>query len=95
MKDTTAEQSLSFMLSSLNHAENIMETVFVGNLSYFAKKEDLISLFSTFGAVHSAAVRKGRRDAPLYYGFVLMNIADAQRAVVDLNGIRFLGRRLK
>lgn len=72
-----------------------METVFVGNLSYFTSNKQLVDLFSTFGVVHSAVVRKSKRNLPLHYGFVQMNVADAHLAVAELDGIQFLGRRLR
>lgn len=72
-----------------------METIFVGNLSYFCTNKSLFDLFSTVGPVQAAMVRKSRRNQPLHYGFVEMTEKDAIKALEVMNNRDFMGRKLR
>lgn len=71
------------------------ETVFVGNLSYFCTNRALTELFSSYGAVYSAVVRRSKRNVPLHYGFVELSATEAPSAIQELDGREFMGRKLK
>jgi RNA recognition motif-containing protein len=68
-----------------------METIFVGNLSYFCTNKTLVELFSTVGPVHEVMVRKSRRNQPLHYGFVEMSPEDASKALEVMHNKDFMG----
>ncbi|MFY9116799.1 MAG: hypothetical protein WBK97_01540 [Bacteroidales bacterium] len=70
--------------------------IFVSSLSFRAKKEDLIELFSPFGEVLSARIilnKETRRSRG--YGFVEMaSQEDGQAAIAALNGSEHMGRTI-
>lgn len=72
-------------------------TVYIGNIPYSVKEQDLIEVFKEFGPVGSAKViidKKTRRSKG--YGFVEMeNPSDEQSAVDALNGQDLGGRKIK
>jgi len=71
-------------------------TLYVGNLLYRTRKEDLVELFSQFGEVHSARIILDKDSKkPTGYGFVELDADVAEKAVNDLNGYQFQGRNLK
>jgi len=71
-------------------------TLYVGNLLYRTRKEDLVDLFSQFGEVHSARIILDKDSKkPAGYGFVELDAEVAEKAVNDLNGSQFQGRLLK
>ncbi len=68
--------------------------VYVGNLSYAAKDEELSKLFSKYGKVLSVDVIRDRfSKKPKGYAFVEMPPSDGQKAL-GLNGSEFLGRKI-
>lgn len=68
--------------------------IYVGNLSYSAKNDDLTKLFSKYGKVLSVDIIRDRfSNKPKGYAFVEMPEGDAQRSLA-LNGTDFLGRKL-
>jgi RNA recognition motif-containing protein len=65
--------------------------LYVGNFSYSVSKEDLETLFSTYGEVTEVNVIEGRG-----FGFVEMSEpADAEKAKEALNGSDYKGRTLR
>lgn len=70
--------------------------IFVSSLSFKAKKEDLVQLFSTYGEVTSARIihdKATRRSKG--YGFVEMeNQEQAMAAIAALNGSEHMGRTI-
>ncbi len=73
-----------------------METLFVGNLSYFCTESVLRNTFQPFGTVNSAIIRKTKANQTLFYGFVQMASAqEALAAVANLDGKMIQGRRMK
>ena len=71
--------------------------IYVGNLSYDMRDEDLEQLFATFGRVDSARVIMDRdTNRPRGFGFVEMeNQAEGQQAISELDGTDQMGRVLK
>ncbi len=74
--------------------------LFVGDLSYFCQEKHLIELFSQFGTVVSARIKRPDHPAPpgrtLMYGFVCMDSAEATQASVKaLHRSLFMGRRIR
>lgn len=71
-------------------------TVFIGNLSFFCKESDLVSLFSTYGSVTNVEVARSPEGNNLLYGYVdLEGIAQAQQCAQELNGRLHKGRFLR
>lgn len=70
--------------------------IYVGNISYQTKEEDLIGLFSTVGAVDSARIIKDRETGRSKgFGFVEMpNDAEAKAAIEKFNGSEFGSRNI-
>ena len=71
--------------------------IYVGNLPYSAKSQDLREAFEPFGTVAAAEVIFDRRTKRSRgYGFVEMaNDQEGRRAIADLNGKEFMGRELR
>jgi RNA recognition motif-containing protein len=70
--------------------------LFVGNLSFDTTSGELESLFSQVGTCESAAVITDRATGRSRgFGFVEMSsLAEAQKAISDLNGRELQGRAL-
>lgn len=70
--------------------------LFVGNLSFDVRDEDLRAAFEPFGQVDSAAVVKERGSSESRgFGFVEMSSRTAAQAAIDgMNGKEFKGRAL-
>lgn len=69
----------------------------VGNLSYDAAESDLTELFSGFGTVRGVEVVYHRRtQRSKGFAFIeMMSVEDARRAVTELHGKDFMGRRME
>ena len=74
-----------------------MTKLYVGNLSYSVRDEELKTHFSQIGEVVSAVVIMDRRmDRSKGFGFVeYANAEDAQKAIDELNGKEMDGRELR
>lgn len=72
-----------------------METIFVGNLSYFCSNASLVDFFASLGPVQGVNVRQSKKNIPLHYGFVEMPRELALRACNELNGVEFMGRKIR
>lgn len=70
--------------------------IYVGNLAWKAKKQDLIDLFEHFGTVSRAfIVRDKRTRRSKGFGFVEMDSEDAANAAIEaLNNTVFLERAI-
>ncbi|MFH1889147.1 MAG: RNA-binding protein [Candidatus Omnitrophota bacterium] len=70
--------------------------IFVGNLSFKAREEDIKSLFGGFGSVDSVRiVMEKKGDKSRGFGFVqIPNEQEALAAIEALNGREFMGRPL-
>jgi RNA recognition motif-containing protein len=74
-----------------------MINIYVGNLPYSAKHDDLKELFEEFGEVNSAEIIFDRRTKRSRgYGFVeMVNAEDGKEAIDELNGSDYDGRQLR
>lgn len=73
-----------------------MKRIFVGNLSYNAKEDELVDLFSQFGEVHSVKFISDRETGKFRgFGFVEMDDAQAVEAIEKLNDTTFGGRMVR
>ncbi|KAJ3288478.1 hypothetical protein HK104_008153 [Borealophlyctis nickersoniae] len=72
------------------------KTLFVGNLSWTARTDDLAALFSPFGEVKSIRIMTDRETGRSRgFGFVEMEEEAALKAANELNGTDFRGRDLR
>lgn len=70
--------------------------IFVGNLPWGARNEDLSSLFGEYGQVVSARVITDRNTGRSRgFGFVEMDDQAAEKAIEGLNGTNFKGRDIR
>jgi RNA recognition motif-containing protein len=72
-------------------------TLYVGNLSFDAEQEDLRHLFSQYGEVRQCSLpldrETGRKRG---FAFVeLVNEADEQKAIDDLQDVEWMGRMIR
>lgn len=75
-----------------------METtqLFVGNLSFDATNDDVLSLFADVGGVVSSQLVTGRNGDSRGYALVeMVSFEEAANAIDALNGMEFLGRELR
>eukprot|EP01039_Chlorochromonas_danica_P004499 gene4498-4934_t len=71
-------------------------TLFLGDLSYFCKEEDICNLFAEYGPISTVRVRRGVTGESLMHGFVALETAEAaHRAIAALDGVEFMGRNLR
>jgi len=70
--------------------------IYVGNLSFDLKEEDLQKAFEAYGKVTSASIVRDKYSGQARgFGFVEMPDADeARTAIASLNGKELLGRQL-
>ena len=72
-------------------------TIFIGNLSFDAEKDDIISVFSSYGEVKNCKIpldrETGRKRG---FAFVEMqNLEDEQKAIDDLQDVEWMGRPIR
>ena len=70
-----------------------MGKLFVGNLPYTATEEDIGNFFGNAGKVDKVAVVMDR-ETNKSRGFGFVEMADSDKAIADLNGIDFMGRKI-
>lgn len=69
--------------------------LFVGGLPYSTTEDELKELFSKYGEVESAIIIFDReQNRSKGFGFVELDDDSAQKAIDELNGNEFSGRRL-
>ncbi|KAF7153215.1 hypothetical protein RHSIM_Rhsim01G0180300 [Rhododendron simsii] len=69
--------------------------IYVGNLAWRVKPEDLRSHFSKFGTVNSAKVLHDHKDGKnRCYGFLSFSSPAESKAAASLSGTEFLGRTM-
>lgn len=72
-----------------------MVSIYIGNLLFKASEQEVSSLFSTYGTVHSVKLISDRETGRSKgYGFVEMDEADAENAIKNLNGSSFGDRNI-
>lgn len=71
--------------------------LFVGDLSFFCTEQHLQELFSTYGPVSEARIKRSDRgNRTLMYGFVRMEeLKHALQAAAELNGKLYMGRAMR
>lgn len=73
----------------------MVRTLYVGNLPWATKAEDLIAAFSAYGEVVSGRVISDRESGRSRgFGFVEVGDDDAERMIEIMNGAEFNGRVL-
>jgi RNA recognition motif-containing protein len=70
--------------------------IYVGNLSFDVKEEELKQAFEAYGAVKSAVIIKDKLSGESRgFGFVeMVNDEEAQAAIAEINGRKMKGRSL-
>lgn len=73
-----------------------MISIYIGNLPYDTTEDQVVELFSPFGAVNRATLVKDRETGrPRGFGFVEMpNDDEARKAIEELSGKEYEGRPL-
>ena len=72
-------------------------TIYVGNLSFQAEREDLLDLFGQYGEVSQCSLPLDR-ETGRKRGFAFVELADAateQKAIDDLQEVEWMGRMLR
>jgi RNA recognition motif-containing protein len=72
-------------------------TIYVGNLSFQAEREDLLDLFGQYGEVRQCSLPLDR-DTGRKRGFAFVELADdaaEQRAIDDLQDVEWMGRMIR
>ena len=74
-----------------------MKKLYVGNLSYQVKEEDLENIFSEFGKLLSVTIIRDKHDnSSKGFGFIEMESdEDAMRAINELDGADVEGRNIR
>jgi len=73
-----------------------MKKLFVGNLPFSAREDEVRELFEQHGAVHSVRLINDRETGrPRGFGFVEMDVEAADAAMEALNGHDLGGRALR
>ena len=76
-------------------SERLNQRIYVGNLPFSAREDDVRELFAQYGEVVSVVLPTDRETGrPRGFGFVEMPSEDAQKAIDGLNGRDFGGRQL-
>ncbi|MDD3077744.1 MAG: RNA-binding protein [Paludibacter sp.] len=69
--------------------------IYVGNLSYKVRENDLLGVMEEYGSVSSCKIIKDRETGKSKgFGFVEMADDAAQKAIEELNGAEFDGRTM-
>jgi RNA recognition motif-containing protein len=72
-------------------------TIYVGNLSFEAEREDLVDLFGQYGEVRQCSLPLDR-ETGRKRGFAFVELVDAeseQRAIDDLQDVEWMGRMIR
>jgi len=72
-------------------------TLYVGNLSFQAEREDLLDLFGPYGEVIQCSLPLDR-ETGRKRGFAFVELADAaaeQKAIDDLQDVEWMGRMIR
>lgn len=70
--------------------------LYVGNLSWDTQRDDLYTLFGTYGTVSDAFIPTDRETGrPRGFGFVTLNQEGARAAIAQLNETEFMGRTIR
>ena len=72
-------------------------TIYVGNLSFQAEREDLLDLFGQYGEVSQCSLPLDR-ETGRKRGFAFVELTDAeaeQKAIDDLQDVEWMGRMIR
>ena len=72
-------------------------TIYVGNLSFQAEREDLVDLFGQYGEVRQCSLPLDR-ESGRKRGFAFIELADdaaEQKAIDDLQDVEWMGRMIR
>jgi RNA recognition motif-containing protein len=72
-------------------------TIYVGNLSFQAEREDLVDLFGQYGEVRQCSLPLDR-ETGRKRGFAFIELADdaaEQKAIDDLQDVEWMGRMIR
>jgi RNA recognition motif-containing protein len=72
-------------------------TIYVGNLSFQAEREDLLDLFSQYGEVRQCSLPLDR-ETGRKRGFAFVELdsdASEQKAIDDLQNVEWMGRMIR
>ena len=72
-------------------------TIYIGNLSFDAEKEDIVGVFSTYGEVTNCKLPL-ERETGRKRGFAFVDMADEaqeQKAIDDLQDVEWMGRSIR
>ncbi len=72
-------------------------TIYVGNLSFQAEREDLVDLFGQYGEVRQCSLPLDR-ETGRKRGFAFVELADdvsEQKAIDDLQDVEWMGRMIR
>ena len=72
-------------------------TIYVGNLSFQAEREDLLDLFGQYGEVTQCSLPLDR-ETGRKRGFAFVELVDAaaeQKAIDDLQDVEWMGRMIR
>ena len=72
-------------------------TIYVGNLSFQAEREDLVELFGQYGEVRQCSLPLDR-ETGRKRGFAFVELADdasEQKAIDDLQDVEWMGRMIR
>ncbi len=73
-----------------------MKSIYVGNLPYNKSENDVRDLFAQYGTVHSTKLISDMYTGQSKgFGFVEMELSEAQAAIQELNGSNFGGRDIR
>ena len=83
--------------SSFGYPLSNSRIVYVGDLSFFCFEDQLFSLFSRHGRVIKVEVKRGKATGDsLLHGFVEMDSpASVEKVLANLQGIKFMGRKMR
>ncbi|MDJ0904016.1 MAG: RNA-binding protein [Xenococcus sp. MO_188.B8] len=72
-------------------------SIFVGNLSYEVREQDLKEVFAEYGSVRQVKLITDRETGRMRgFGFVrLETLTQEEAAIAALNGVEWMGRSLK
>lgn len=72
-------------------------SIYIGNLNYEAKEQDITEVFAEYGTVKSVTIPLDREtERPRGFAFVEMSTDDEEQAAITaLDGAEWMGRSLK
>ena len=74
----------------------MQKKLYIGNLSFNAKEDDLQKLFSEYGKVEDVSIIADRQTGrPKGFAFIHMASEDEAQRALDLNGHEFMGRKIQ